>query len=333
MAIGIVRAGHLGGIVAWLGFTWPSAAAMIAFAYGVSAIGDVSDAGWLHGLKVVAVAVVALAVWGMARTLCPDRPRITLAISAAGALLFFSGALVQIAVIVAGGLIGWLLLRPGQPAAEAHAVTRKGRSAAAPLFLAAFLVLLAALPLLRQAADSEAASAADTFYRVGSLVFGGGHVILPVMEAEVVGEGGLLTRDEFIAGYGAAQAVPGPLFTFAGYVGALLDLGLPMWAGGVFAVVVVFLPSYLLVASALPIWDRLGAISGFRRALMGINAAVVGLLLAALYDPVWTSAIESAEDSALALATFALLAFWKLPPWLVVALSAAAGAALAALQA
>ncbi|MDO8749566.1 MAG: chromate efflux transporter [Dehalococcoidia bacterium] len=329
IAIGITRAGLLGGLAAWLGFTIPSAVAMILFAYGVNAVGDVTGSGWLHGLLVVAVAVVALAVWSMARSLCPDRPRITLAVLAAVAMLFWHSAIAQVGVIALGGLLGWLLLRGGEAApAPAHRIP-VGRGVAVAC-LVVFGALLVGLPLLRHAFPSQPLDVFDSFYRVGSLVFGGGHVVLPLLQAEVVPPG-WVTTDQFLAGYGAAQAVPGPLFTFSAYLGATMT-GMPApWLGGVIALGAIFLPSFLLVVGALPFWDSLRAIATFRRALMGVNAAVVGLLLAALYDPVWTSAIHAPKDFALGLAAFALLAFWRLPPWLVVVLAALGGAGLALL--
>ena len=302
---------------------------MILFAYGVNTVGDVTGAGWLHGLLVVAVAVVALAVWSMARTLCPDRPRITLAVLAAVALLFWHSAIAQVGVIALGGLLGWLLLRGGSAASAPAHRSPVGRGVAVAC-LVVFGALLVGLPLLRQAFHSQPLDVFDSFYRVGSLVFGGGHVVLPLLQAEVVPPG-WVTTDQFLAGYGAAQAVPGPLFTFSAYLGATMNVMPTPWLGGLFTLVAIFLPSFLLVVGALPFWDSLRAIATFRRALMGINAAVVGLLLAALYDPVWTSAIHAPKDFALGLAAFALLAFWRLPPWLVVVLAALGGAGLALL--
>jgi chromate transporter len=322
IALGLTRAGVRGALAAWLGFTLPSALAMIAFAYGVTEVDGAADAGWLHGLKIVAVAVVAQAVWGMARSLCPDRPRATIAILAAVAVLFWSTALGQVLTIVAAGLVGWRLLpRSAAPAPRRLAVPIGRRAALACLGL--FFCLLVGLPLLRQATDAQAVAVFDGFYRAGSLVFGGGHVVLPLLQSEVVPQG-WVTNEEFVAGYGAAQAVPGPLFTFAAYLGAMI--------GGVdtaiLALVAIFLPSFLLVFGALPFWDALRARTGFQAALRGINAAVVGILLAALYEPVWTSAIAAPEDFALALVAFGLLVFWKLPPWLVVVLAALGGIGL-----
>ena len=328
IAIGVRRAGLLGGFAAWLGFTLPSAAALILFAYGVHSFGDQSDAGWLHGLKVVAVAVVALALWGMARTLAPDKPRVTIAALAAIVLLAAPGIAAQLAVIVGGGLVGLALLR-ADASEPRQADAKRGTPWLAVAALLAFVALLVALPVAARVIDSGALAVADSFYRAGSLVFGGGHVVLPLLEAEVVPPG-WVTKDVFIAGYGAAQAVPGPLFTFAGYLGAAMDVVSPRWLGGLLALGAIFLPSFFLVVGVLPFWERLRGVARVRRALMGVNAAVVGLLLAALYDPVWTSAVRAPEDFALAVGAFVLLAFWRVPPWAVVALAAATGALIAA---
>jgi chromate transporter len=342
MAVGITRAGWLGGLAAWLGFTVPSAVALVAFAYGIGAAG-VTDAGWLHGLKVVAVAVVAQAVWGMARNLAADRLRASLAIAAAVVAVAARTAAVQLLVIVAAGVAGWWLLRgaganagtvsDGRDEAEmtrgtvTPAPIGKGRAIGA---LALFFALLVGLPVARQVVPGHALAVADSFYRAGSLVFGGGHVVLPLLHAEVVPPG-WVTDQQFLAGYGAAQAVPGPLFTFAAYLGAVMHQPPNGWPGAGLALAAVFLPSFLLIAGVLPFWESLRARPSVQAALGGINAAVVGLLLAALYDPVWRSAINGPADFALALVAFGLLAFWQMAPWLVVAISAAGGAALAAL--
>jgi chromate transporter len=326
MAVGIARAGLPGALAAWLGFTAPSAVALIAFAYGVGALGPGSG-GWLHGLKVVAVAVVAQAVWGMARSLTPDRPRITLAVLAALVMLAWPTALGQIGAIIAGAIAGRAWLAPpaaATPAALAFPVRRPWAVSAWVLFFG----LLGGLPLAARMTGSETLAIIDGFYRAGSLVFGGGHVVLPLLQAEVVPPG-WVDNDAFLAGYGAAQAVPGPLFTFAAYLGAVMNAPLTGWAGGLVCLVAIFLPSFLLVVGALPFWDRLRASPAAQSMLAGVNAAVVGLLLAALYDPMWTSAIRGPADFGLALAAFALLAFWRVPPWLAVLLTAAGGAALA----
>ena len=328
MAIGMGRAGIGGGFMAWLGFTLPSAVALILFAYGVHAFNG--QAGeWLHGLKIVAVAVVALALWGMGKTLAPDRPRIAIAILATVAVLVTGGIAAQLAVIAGGAALGLVLLRPP----EVHAGSVSGRRTGTILgavALAAFFALLLALPVVSRLSDGPLPAMVDSFYRSGSLVFGGGHVVLPLLEAEVVPPG-WVTKDEFIAGYGAAQAVPGPLFTFSSYLGTVMETTTPRWLGGLVALAAIFTPSFLLVIGVLPFWEMVRSFGRARQALMGVNAAVVGLLLAALYDPVWTSAIAAPEDFALATAAFALLAFWKSPPWLVVLLTAGVGALIASL--
>ncbi len=329
ISLGITRAGLLGGLAAWLGFTLPSALAMTAFAYGINTLGAASSSGWLQGLKIVAVAVVAQAVWGMARQFCSDRLRATFALVAALLLLFWPTALAQVLVIGLAGLAGrWLLAgtAPSQATTLRLAIPR-GLALSCLLIFGALLLLI---PLLRQLLPSQALALFDSFYRTGSLVFGGGHVVLPLIQAEVV-PSGWVTEAQFIAGYGAAQAVPGPLFTFAAYLGAVSNLPPNGWLGATIALLGIFLPSFLLVIGVLPFWNSLRAQPGVQAALHGINAAVVGLLLAALYDPVWTSAITSPADFGLALAAFGLLMFWKLPPWLVVVLAALGGALLALL--
>jgi chromate transporter len=327
IAIGLTRAGIRGAFSAWLGFTLPSAIALILFAYGVAEWGDVANAGWLDGLKIVAVAVVAQALWGMATNLCPDRERATIAIAAAILVLAWPFVGVQVGVIILGGLIGWLFLPRGALGDIIPLNVPISRNFAIASFTAFFL-LLGGLPLARAIADTYSLDLIDSFYRTGSLVFGGGHVVLPLIQSEVVPTG-WVSSDDFVAGYGAAQAVPGPLFTFAAYLGAISTQTPAGWAGGAIALVAIFVPSFLLVFGALPFWDLLRTRVAFQAALKGINAAVVGLLLAALYDPVFTSAILRPLDFALALIAFAMLAFWKLPPWLVVLLTAAGGAVLA----
>jgi chromate transporter len=325
IALGIIRAGLFGGLAAWIGFTLPSAVLLIAFAYGAQYVGD-ADAGWLHGLKIVAVAVVAQAVWGMARSLAPDRERATVAIIAAIATLAWPTALGQVLVILLSGLIGWRWLAGDVPTLTGQLNRPVGRRLAIGCLLL-LLALLIALPILRILAPIPALAAVDSFFRVGSLVFGGGHVVLPLLQAEVVPPG-WVTNEQFVAGYGAAQAVPGPLFTFAAYLGAVMTVQPNGVTGACLALISIFAPSFLMVSGALPFWDSLRRRTEFVSALRGVNAAVVGLLLAALYNPVWTSAIRSATDVALALAAFGLLVFWKLPPWVVVSLAAAAGAIL-----
>jgi len=329
IAIGLLRAGYAGALAAWTGFTAPSAIAMVLFAYGVKTLGDVSSAGWLHGLKVVAVAVVAQAVLGMMQSLAPDRQRATMAVAAAVIVVAVPGAWGQIAAIVLGGIAGVLLFRGEAPADHASLPLNVSRRTGAVL-LAIFFVLLAGLPLLASASQAQTVKLFDAFYRAGSLVFGGGHVVLPLLQASVVPPG-WVTNDAFLAGYGAAQAVPGPLFTFAAYLGAVMEPRPNGWIGAAICLAAVFLPSFLLVIGSLPYWEELRRRRIAQAALRGVNAAVVGLLLAALYDPVWTSGIINARDFALACVAFLLLFMWRTPPWLVVILCAAGGAAVATL--
>jgi chromate transporter len=329
ISLGILRAGLPGALMAWLGFTMPSAVAMILFGYGVTRFGDLSGAAWLHGLKIVAVAVVAQAVWGMARSLCPDRERATIAVGAAILALAIPSAAGQVGAIAAGGLIGWSLLGGGvaaQPPGPPLAVyLPRALSLAA---IAAFFVLLIGLPLLAAAFPLQPLKLFDSFYRSGSLVFGGGHVVLPLLQAEVVPTG-WVSNDAFLAGYGAAQAVPGPLFTFSAYLGTVMGPAPNGWIGGLICLAAIFLPSFLLLIGALPFWDSLRRRPAVQSALRGVNAAVVGLLLAALYRPVWTSAIFTPADFAIGIVAFLLLTLWAVPPWLVVILGALAASTVA----
>jgi chromate transporter len=320
---GLLRAGVPGALAAWTGFTLPSALAMVLFAYGLGTLEGALGTGWLHGLKIAAVAVVAQAVWGMAQSLAPDRPRATLAVLAAVVVLLVPTAWGQVGAIAAGGVIGLIVLRDAGNTAGSALHVPIGRGFALTC-LALFFALLAGLPLLAAAFPSQALALVDSFYRSGSLVFGGGHVVLPLLQAEVVPRG-WVTNDAFLAGYGAAQAVPGPLFTFAAYLGAVMAPSPNGWAGAALCLGAVFLPSFLLVFGALPFWAALRGNPRAQAALRGINAAVVGLLLAALYRPVWTSAIMAPVDFALAVVAFLALAAWKVPPWLVVVLAAVAG--------
>ena len=323
IGIGLTKAGLAGALAAWVGFTAPSAILLIALGYGVVAFDDGIPAGLLRGLGAVVVAVVAQAVWGMARTLCPDPPRVTIAVLAAAAVLGAGGPPTQVAVIAAGGLAGFLCLHD-----EARAPRDPGRVAPVPgvatASLVLFFTLLVLLPVLASTWPSQILALVDSFYRTGSLVFGGGHVVLALLKAEVLPTG-WVAEDVFLAGYGAAQAVPGPLFTFSAYLGTVMQAPPAGWLGGLVCLAAIFVPSFLLVVGALPYWDALCRLEAVGRAMLGINAAVVGLLLAALYDPVWTGGVRSAGDFVLALAAFALLVSWKLPPWLVVVLGAVAG--------
>jgi len=326
MAVGLLRAGYTGALAAWTGFTLPSAIGLVLFAYGVNSLGNGAGGGWLHGLKVAAVAVVAQAVLGMARTLAPDRLRATLAVGAAVIVLAVPSAWGQISAIVLGGVIGVWLLTGDSQTDSAVLPLRVSRSTGGTL-LAVFFALLIGLPLLTAAIPVQALKEFDAFYRAGSLVFGGGHVVLPLLQAAVVPPG-WVSNDAFLAGYGAAQAVPGPLFTFSAYLGAVMQPEPHGWLGAVICLVGIFLPSFFLVIGALPFWDKLRHRPMAQAALRGVNAAVVGLLLAALYHPVWTTGIADASDFGLAATAFLLLFMWQTPPWLVVILCALAGAVL-----
>ena len=323
IGIGLTKAGLAGAVAAWVGFTAPSAVLLIALGYGVIAFDDVIPAGLLRGLGAVVVAVVAQAVWGMARTLCPDPPRVTIAVLAAAAVLAVGGSPAQVAVIAAGGLVGflWLVDEGSSPPDPARATPV---SAIAVASLVLFFALLFLLPVLASTWPYQGLALADSFYRSGSLVFGGGHVVLALLKAEVLPTG-WVPEDVFLAGYGAAQAVPGPLFTFSAYLGTVMQTPPAGWMGGLICLAAIFVPSFLLVIGTLPYWNALQRLESVRRAMLGVNAAVVGLLLAALYDPVWTSGVLSARDFVLALAAFALLVSWRVPPWLVVILGAVAG--------
>jgi chromate transporter len=329
IAIGLSRAGYAGSVAAWAGFTLPSAIALVLFAYGVGALGDALGSGWLHGLKVAAVAVVAQAVLAMMRSLTPDRERATLAVAATVLVLAIPSAWAQVGVIVLGGMAGLALLRSAAPTdhvALPHPVSRT----VGTLALILFFTLLVGLPLLVAAVPSQGLIYFEAFYRAGSLVFGGGHVVLPLLQASVVPPG-WVTNDLFLAGYGAAQAVPGPLFTFAAYLGSVMGPEPNGWVGATICLVAVFLPSFLLIVGALPFWDDLRRRPWAQSVLAGVNAAVVGLLLAALYHPVWTAGIRNAGDFALACTAFLLLFMWKTPPWLVVVICAVGGAVVAAI--
>ena len=330
IGIGLYRAGLPGALAAWAGFTLPSALALALFAMGVESLGGAMGAGWLHGLKLAAVAVVALAVWGMAGTMANDRPRGTLAVLSAATVLALPGTTGQLGAIVLGALAGMAFLRDAPAAAADHVAApplRHGH-ALGTACLVLFFLLLFGLPAAAALWPRQDLAVASAFYRAGSLVFGGGHVVLPLLRASVVPQG-WVSDELFLAGYGAAQAVPGPLFTFSAYLGSVLNQPPNGWAGAVLCLVAIFLPSFLLVIGCLPFWERLRARPSAQAALRGVNAAVVGLLLAALYNPVWKSAVLTSGDFALAVGALLLLAVWKTPPWLVVVLAALGGAALA----
>jgi chromate transporter len=326
-ALGLLRGrGLLGGLAAWCGFTLPSAVLLCLFALGAAALTGPVAEGVLHGLKLVAVAVVAQAVWGMAKTLTPDRQRAAIALAAVVVTVLAAGSLGQIGAIALGAVAGLRLCRDGGPAPAGRLnfpVSRRGGAVALALFAALFL----AVPALAVATGSQGLALFDAFYRSGALVFGGGHVVLPLLQAEVVAPG-WVTNEAFLEGYGLAQAVPGPLFTFAAWLGAVMGPAPNGVAGAAIALAAIFLPGLLLLYGALPYWDALRRRPSAQSAMRGANAAVVGILGAALYSPVWTSAVLSPRDFALALAGFLALTVWKAPPWTVVLGLAVAGGAL-----
>ncbi|HUN99478.1 MAG TPA: chromate efflux transporter [Bradyrhizobium sp.] len=325
-SIGLMRAGYLGALAAWTGFTLPSAIALVLFAYGAGALSGPIGTGLLHGLKLTAVAIVAQAVWGMARNLCPDRERASIAAVAALIILFSASSVAQIGAIVLGGLAGLWLCRSDAQAPTGHVEIPVSRTVGL-VCLACFLILLAGLPVLRGLTGSTGVALFDAFYRSGALVFGGGHVVLPLLREAFVTPG-WLSDDTFLAGYGAAQAVPGPLFTFAAYLGAVVGPAPHGAAGAALGLIGIFLPGILVLLGALPFWDSFRRRAGAQAVMRGVNAAVVGLLGAALYNPVWTTSIHAPRDFGIALIGFVLLVAWRAPPLVVVAFSATAGMAM-----
>jgi chromate transporter len=325
--LGVIRAGMPGALAAWLGFTMPSAIALILFGYGVTALGNLGDAPWLHGLKIVAVAVVAQAVWGMAKNLCPDRERMAIAIAASVLTLFAPSTAGQVGAIVLGGAVGWWFL-PGEVVPLIPLPIRISILWSIGSIIL-FFVLLIGLPFAVVATGNHVVALFDAFYRSGSLVFGGGHVVLPLLQASTV-QPGWVGNDAFLAGYGAAQAVPGPLFTFSAYLGTVMGPQPNGWLGGLICLAGIFLPSFFLAIGPLPFWNWFRQHPAMRSVLKGVNAAVVGLLLAALYTPVWTSAIHAPADFAITIVALVLLMSWQVPPWLVVILGAIAASAAAA---
>ncbi len=321
-ALGLLKGGLPGAFLAWLGFTLPSALAMIAFGMTLKGLDAGGNVMWLHGLKVVAVAVVALALWGMGRSLCPDRARASMAVGAAIVASLIPGALAQIAVITAGGMIGrlWLVPESSLPHSPTPFKLTKRFGIGA---LALFLVLLLLSPLAARESGLYVVQLFDSFFRSGALVFGGGHVVLPLLQTQLVPRG-WLSNDVFLAGYGAAQAVPGPLFTIAAYFGAVSSQSPNGWVGALVALAAIFLPGSLLVIGVLPLWEEARRHPAFQSIALGVNASVVGLLLAAFYQPVWINGILSAGDFALAATAYLALVFWNTPPWLVVVLCVAA---------
>ncbi len=326
-SMGLMRAGYGGGLAAWTGFTLPSAIVLLLFAYGVGSLGGPVGSGLLHGLKLVAVAIVAQAVWGMARSLCPDRERASIAALAALIILFSTSSVAQIAAILLGAVAGLILCREAPPAAAGHVAMPVSRRAGV-IALTAFAVLLAAVLLLSGRLASQGFDLFAAFYRSGALVFGGGHVVLPLLREAFVAPG-WISDDAFLAGYGAAQAVPGPLFTFSAYLGALVTPQPHGIAGAALGLFGIFLPGILILIGTLPFWDAFRTRASAQAAMRGVNAAVVGLLGAALYNPVWTTSVKSSADFAVALVCFVLLVAWRAPPLVVVLVSACAGIALA----
>lgn len=325
IGIGVMRAGVMGGIMAFIGFTLPSVIALIIFASLIHTF-DVGHLGWIHGLKLVAVAIVAHAILGMAKNLTPDMQRRTIALFALAVTLLWQTAFSQVSVIIMAGLIGYFLYKQHniEEAVTEEAVTTNARfpisRGAGALCLILFFSLLIILPVLREVLAFNWIAMFDSFYRAGSLVFGGGHVVLPLLEREFVPTD-WLSEAQFLAGYGATQAVPGPLFTFAAYIGSVID----GWRGGLLATFAVFLPAMLLVFGTLPFWHALRRNPKIKGALMGVNAAVVGILISALYQPIWTSTVLTPVDFAFASVLFSMLTFWKLPPWIVVLTGALGG--------
>jgi chromate transporter len=318
IGIGVVRGGLLGGLVSWIGFTLPSIIALVVFALLLQGF-DIGSAGWIHGLKIVAVAIVAHAILGMGQKLTPDRNRVTIAIATAGITLLWQTEWTQVLLIILAGLLGlWMYRKTAFP--EASNLQIPISRGIAVFCLTLFFGLLIALPVLRRVFETGWLAWFDSFYRAGSLVFGGGHVVLPLLEREVVPSGWIHEAD-FLAGYGVTQAVPGPLFTFASYLGTMIS-GI---SGAFMATVAIFLPAFLLIIGALPFWNALRQSPRVQGALIGVNAAVVGILLAALYNPIWTSSILTPADFVLASILFIMLVHWKLPPWVIVLTGAAGG--------
>lgn len=326
-SVGLLRSGYLGALAAWTGFTLPSAIALVLFAYGASALTGTIGAGLLHGLRLVAVAIVAQAIWGMARTLCPDRERATIAVIAALIILFSTSSAAQIGAIVLGGVAGLWFCR-GAPAAASNPTVMPVSRTAGLAALSVFFVLLGGLPILVNVTGSSGIALFDAFYRSGALVFGGGHVVLPLLREAFVAPG-WVSDDTFLTGYGAAQAVPGPLFTFSAYLGAVVSPSPHGIAGAALGLIGIFLPGMLILLATLPFWDSFRKREGAQAAMRGVNAAVVGLLGAALYNPLWVTSVKTPGDFGLALVGFVLLTVWRAPPLLAVVTCAIGGAALA----
>ncbi len=326
-SIGLMRAGYRGALAAWTGFTLPSAIVLVLFAYGAGALRGTAGTGLLHGLKLVAVAIVAQAVWGMARTLCPDRERASIAVLTALIILFSGSSIAQIGSIFLGGMLGLRLCRGAPPPAQGHIAMPVSRRAGVAA-LTAFFALLIGLPILQSFQITPGVALFDAFYRSGALVFGGGHVVLPLLREAFVAPG-WVSDDAFLAGYGAAQAIPGPLFSFAAYLGTVVAPSPHGIAGAALGLVGIFLPGILILLGALPFWDAFRKRGDAQAAMRGVNASVVGLLGAALYNPIWTTSVKTPGDFGVALVAFLLLMAWRAPPLLVVVVGALGGIALA----
>jgi chromate transporter len=321
IGIGVMRGGVLGGIISFIGFTLPSVIALILFALILDGL-DIGDVSWIHGLKIVAVAVVAHAILGMAEKLTPDLKRKSIALFALVVTLLWQTAFSQVGVIIIAGIIGFLIYRQHTENEDTEFDFPVSRTFAV-ICLTLFFGLLVILPIVREATSIGWIALFDSFYRSGSLVFGGGHVVLPLLEREFVPTN-WISEEAFLAGYGAAQAVPGPLFTFAAYIGAVMN----GWKGGLLATFAIFLPAFLLILGTLPFWNMLRRNPKIKGALMGVNAAVVGILISAFYKPIWTSTIIRPLDFAFAAVLFSMLVYWKLPPWIIVVTGAIGGVLL-----
>ncbi|WP_249928577.1 chromate efflux transporter [Bacillus sp. PK3-056] len=319
IGIGILRGGLLGGIISFLGFTFPSVIALIIFARMIDVL-DIGNAGWIHGLKIVATAIVAHAILGMAKNLTPDLKRKTIALFALILTLLWQSVFSQVGVIILSAIIGYFLYKQQVRQQNQVDISFPISKQVASVSLVFFFSLLFLLPIIREVFSYQWIAMFDSFYRSGSLVFGGGHVVLPLLEREFV-PGGWLSEASFLAGYGATQAVPGPLFTFAAYIGTVLN----GWGGGLLATFAIFLPAFLLIVGTLPFWNFVRKNPKIQGVLMGVNAAVVGILVSSFYQPIWTSSISDASDFAFAAILFSMLVYWKLSPWIVVITGALGG--------
>jgi chromate transporter len=320
IALGLLRAGIFGAIGAWIGFTLPSALILLLFALVIKNYGSYLNIGWLHGLKIAAVAIVAQAIFRMGATLCPDKQRATIAVLSSVIAISIPSVFAQIGIILIAGVIGWIFLKDAITLPHTPNKININKKIAG-ISLIIFFLILFLMPLLSIYINNDSLKLFDSFYRVGSLVFGGGHVVLPLLQSEVV-VNGWVSNDEFMAGYGAAQALPGPLFSFAAYLGAISKVGPSSLISSFLCLIGVFLPSFLLIIGIVPFWENFRKYIHLKNAILGINAAVVGLLLSAFYNPVWSNAVHSTKDFSLAIFTFLLLVFWKIPSWVVVILCA-----------